>query len=206
MKILVTGFEPFAGSDVNPSERAATALTSTPIVGAEVEIALLPCVDGACERVLLDAVRQHTPDITIALGEHGRETGLGFERFALNLRDYRIPDNAGATVTDQPVIRGAPAGYFTKLPVHTLVERARRAGVPSRVSRDAGTFLCNQAYFALLHARAIGDIGCDGIFVHVPRLPEQAAASGKGQPSMVTETVVRGLRATMDALVGTSGA
>ena len=200
MRLLITGFEPFAGSDVNPSERAASALANSPPPGVEITTAVIPCVDRACERTLLSAVREASPDIVIALGEHGRETGLAFERFAINLRDYRIPDNADNRIDNQPVITGAPAGCFTTLPVEQMAEASRIAGVPARVSRDAGTFLCNQAYYALLHARETRAITCPRVFVHVPRLPEQAASADKPQPSMSTDTVVRGLVAAIETL------
>lgn len=200
VRLLLTGFEPFGGSSVNPSERCVRALADDPPAGVEIATATLPCVDGACEQALLAAVHSSGPDAVIALGEHGRESALAFERLGVNLRDYRIPDNAGATVRDEPVVAGAPAGYFSTLPVRSMCEAAVGAGVPARLSRDAGTFLCNQALFALLHAQAVGDIACPACFVHVPRLPEQSALDGRGQSSMTTSTACLGLRAAIGVL------
>ena len=200
MRLLITCFEPFAGSDVNPSQRACAALTDAPPEGIQLHAVTLHCVDRACERNLLSAVREVSPDAVFALGEQGRESGLAFERFAINLRDYRIPDNADNRIENQPVITGAPAGCFTTLPVEEMAAAAREAGVPARVSRDAGTFLCNQAYYALLHARETRAITSPSVFVHVPRLPEQAATSERVVPSMSTETVVLGLRAAIGVL------
>ncbi|MEM1423899.1 MAG: pyroglutamyl-peptidase I [Planctomycetota bacterium] len=200
MRLLITGFEPFGGSDVNPSEHAARTLEASPPPGTEAVSAVLPCVDRACERALLASVREVSPDAVIALGEHGRETGLAFERFAINLRDYRLPDNDDNEVRDAPVITGGPAGCFTTLPVEEMAEASRSAGVPARVSRDAGTFLCNQAYYALLHARETRAITCPSVFVHVPCLPQQVASTGVPRPSMSTETVVRGLHAAIGVL------
>lgn len=204
MRLLITGFEPFGGSHVNPSERAARALKASPPSGVDAVIEILPCVDRACERALLGAVRRTSPDAVLALGEHGRESGLAFERFALNLRDYRIADNEGNTVAHEPVITGAPAGCFTAMPVDAMARASRDAGVPARVSRDAGTFLCNQAYYALLHARETRAITCPSVFVHVPRLPEQVACADRPHPSMSTETVVRGLVAAIGVLTARS--
>lgn len=193
--ILVTGFEPFGGSDVNPSERAASALASREGFATGV----LPCVDGACDEAVLALIEEHTPSVVIALGEHGRETGLAFERLALNRADYRIADNAGNR-RRSVLAEGAPVAYETTLDVRAMAEASMSAGVPARVSRDAGAFLCNQVYFTLLHARATGRIGCPALFVHVPRLPEQVAKRGNPGGSMGTDVVVRGLLAALSTL------
>ena len=41
-KILVTGFEPFAGSQLNPSQLLVTALQKEEIPGAKLETLILP--------------------------------------------------------------------------------------------------------------------------------------------------------------------
>lgn len=200
MRVLVTCFEPFGGSRVNPSQAALRLLEESPIARVELISATLPCVDREAERVLLDAVDGASPEAVVCLGESNRAAGLTFERVATNLRDYRIPDNAGTLIRDEPVVPGGPDALFSTLPVKRMVEAVRGAGVPAMVSRDAGAFLCNQVTYALLHRlRETGRGDVPAGFVHLPRLPEQCVERPTSA-SMSTETVVVGLRAALSAL------
>jgi pyroglutamyl-peptidase len=92
---------------------------------------------------------------------------------AINVMDARIADNAGAQPIDVPVIAGGPAAYFSTLPIKSLVAGLRAAGFPASVSQTAGTFVCNQVFYALQHTLA--GLGVHSGFVHLPLLPEQAA-------------------------------
>ncbi|MCA9977357.1 MAG: pyroglutamyl-peptidase I, partial [Anaerolineales bacterium] len=42
MKLLVTGFEPFGGSPINPSELVVQTLAKATLPGIELETAVLP--------------------------------------------------------------------------------------------------------------------------------------------------------------------
>ena len=49
--------------------------------------------------------------MVIALGQSGGRPGLSLERVAINVDDYRIPDNDGNRPVDEPVVEGGPAAY-----------------------------------------------------------------------------------------------
>jgi pyroglutamyl-peptidase len=83
----------------------------------------------------------------------------------------------------------AAGGLATGLPAAALARAMRGAGVPARVSRDAGRYVCNHFYFLLLR-RLAGR----AVFVHVPRLPEEAARLGGG-PSLSLDQVEGAVRA-----------
>ena len=51
----------------------------------------------------------------------------------------------------------------------------REAGVPASVSHGAGTCVCNPVFCGLMH-RLQQQPGRRGSFMHLPYLPEQAAA------------------------------
>ncbi|MGS7352765.1 pyroglutamyl-peptidase I family protein, partial [Klebsiella pneumoniae] len=59
--------------------------------------------------------------------------------------------------------------------------------IPASVSQTAGTFVCNHGMYGLLH-QLQGKSGQKGGFIHIPYLPEQAAAH-PGQASMSVATV-----------------
>ena len=127
----------------------------------------------------------------MALGQAGGRTDLSLERIAINVDDARIPDNAGAAPTDEPVVAEGPAAYFSTLPIKAMVAALRAQGIPASVSQSAGTFVCNHLFYALQHRLAGG--GVRSGFMHLPLLPEQAARS-PGQPSMPLQTMLTGVR------------
>jgi pyroglutamyl-peptidase len=60
------------------------------------------------------------------------------------------------------------------LPVRKIEEALLAAGIPSRISNSAGSFLCNACLYSFLSAaEKIQGTRCG--FVHVPYLPEQVA-------------------------------
>lgn len=194
-RILVTGFEPFERDTVNPSWEVARALDGWVCEGAAVQAVQLPCVFGRAIEVLDDALAGCRPTLVVALGLAGTRLEITPERVAINVDDARIADNAGSQPIDQPVIAGAPAAYFSTLPIKAIVRDMRAAGVPASVSNTAGTFVCNHVFFALMHRLATRPelASARGGFVHLPCLPEQAARLA-GVPSMALATQVEGLR------------
>ena len=139
--VLVTGFEPFDGAEINPSQEVARNLNGTVIAGHTVVGALLPCVFGAAIPELQRLLRLYRPALVICVGQAGGRAAITPERVAINIDDARIPDNAGAQPVDRPVVRGGPAAYFSTLPVKAIVAALRAAGLPSEVSPTAGTWL-----------------------------------------------------------------
>ena len=198
--VLLTGFEPFGGEPVNPSWQVALALHGEVMAGAQVVALQLPCVFGAALTVLQQALRQHRPQLVLALGQAAGRCELTPERVAINVDDARIADNAGARPIDQPVVPGGPAAYFSSLPIKAMVAALREAGVPAAVSQTAGTFVCNHVFYGLMHTlnTARGRAGVRGGFMHLPLLPEQAARL-PGQPSLPLATQVAGVRLALAA-------
>ncbi len=200
MRILVTGFEPFGGQSLNPSWEVARALHGLQLQGAQVVAVQLPCVFAQALPALQQALAQHTPDIVLALGQAEGRCDLSVERIAINVMDARIPDNAGAQPIDVPVIAGGPASYFSTLPIKSLVAGLRAAGFPASVSQTAGTFVCNQVFYALQHTLA--GQGVHSGFVHLPLLPEQAAHwPGPSLPSWPLSLQLAAVKQALDLLV-----
>jgi len=192
--VLVTGFEPFAGAEINPSQEVARNLNGTVIAGHTVVGALLPCVFGAAIPELLRLLRLYRPALVICVGQAGGRAAITPERVAINIDDARIPDNAGAQPVDRPVVRGGPAAYFSTLPVKAIVAALRAAGLPSEVSPTAGTFVCNHVFYGLMHVLRTQK-GVRGGFIHLPFLREQAQ---QGQACLPLEDMVFGVALAVD--------
>ena len=200
MRILLTGFEPFGGQSINPSWEVARTLQGAVIAGAQVTAVQLPCVFAQALPALQLALAQQRPDIVLALGQAEGRCDFSVERVAINVQDARIPDNAGAQPIDVPVIDGGPVAYFSTLPIKSLVAGLKAAGFPASVSQTAGTFVCNQVFYALQHTLA--GLGLHSGFMHLPLLPEQAAQwPGPTLPSWPVSVQVAGMQQALALLV-----
>jgi len=198
--ILISGFGPFGGEPINPAGEAVGRLDRRTIVETVVVARELPVVRRACIDAIVAQIREIDPAVVIAVGQAGGRPEITPERVAINVDDYRIPDNAGNQPVDEPVIVGAPSAYWSTLPVKAMVERMRGGGIPASVSNSAGTFVCNHLFFGLMHVLAAEGAIRRGGFIHIPYLPEQAARY-PGQPSMGLTTIVRGLELAIEAVM-----
>ncbi|HEY7398253.1 MAG TPA: HIT domain-containing protein [Gaiellaceae bacterium] len=194
-RVLVTGFEPFGGSTVNPSQLLVERLAAAPPAEVELSTALLPVSYGRTPGALLEALRASDPEVVVCFGQASRRTAITVERVALNLDDASDADNEGV-VSSGPIEPDAPASYWSTLPVDELVAELRSAGVPAAVSRDAGGYLCNRVFFTLMRYAATERPGLMGGFVHVPALPEQTLESDL--PSMPLDVVERAARVVLE--------
>jgi pyroglutamyl-peptidase len=197
--ILLTGFEAFGGETVNASWLVAQALHGKRIAGFGVHAHQLPCVFGQALHSLGAALQVTRPHLVLLLGQAGGRSDLSLERVALNVDDARIPDNQGQQPIDEAVVPGAPAAYFGSLPIKAMVAALQNAGLPASVSQSAGTFVCNHAFFGLMHLLH-QQTGVRGGFMHLPYLPVQAACR-PGQPSMPLATMVGGVRLALRTAV-----
>lgn len=196
--ILITGFEPFGGEDINPSWEVARALHGQNIAGWPVVAERLPCVFAQSLPALKAAIKRHRPRAVLALGLAGSRSAISFERVAINWADARIADNAGQQPLDEPVDTHGPAAYFTRLQIKALAQAVRAQGLPADLSYSAGSFVCNQVFYGLMHAlrrRLTVPAG----FIHLPPLPEQAAAHVPSRPMALADQV-RAIQAVVRAM------
>jgi pyroglutamyl-peptidase len=203
MKVLLTGFEPFGGSSINPSAQVVGRLAQDGVPGVALHSAILPVDRQGGPVTLLNAVRACQPDAILCLGEAARRSAISIERVAINLLDYRMVDNAGHQAVDEPIVLEGPAAYFVTLPVRAMLDAVRMAGIPAELSLSAGAFLCNQVTYELLHYLTTRQLDIPAGFVHLPALPEQVINAYPPMPSMALETMVRGICAVIGALPAT---
>jgi pyroglutamyl-peptidase len=196
-RVLLTGFEPFGGSYVNPSNEACRRLEGEVFNGYRVVVETIPLRYDEMKPKLVEAIEKHGPSAIICTGQSGAST-INLERVAINVADARIPYNCGAQPTDKPIVDGGPAAYFTKLPLRRLLEALKAASIPATISNSAGTFGCNHIFYELMHR--IDETGRDipAGFIHVPPLPEQVV--DKGTASMSVETTAQALRVVVEEL------
>ncbi len=192
-KLLITGFDPFGGESINPAWEAVRLL---PDVIRDFELVKLeiPTVFGAAAQVVIDKAEEIHPDAIISVGQAGGRAAVTPEMVGINLRYASIPDNMGALPCDIPIAEGGPAAYFSTLPVRAMAKAICDAGLPGAVSYSAGSFVCNDVLYSLLHHFDEATVRAG--FIHVPFLPEQTA----DKPSLPLDKTVAALCAAIEAI------
>lgn len=166
--------------------------------GVELRTLSLPTSFGHSLALIERTLDQWPAEIVLAVGLAGGRSGLTVERIAINLDDARIADNAGQQPIDQPVVAGAPAAYFSTLPVKAMVAAIRGVEIEAAMSHSAGTFVCNHVFFGLSHMAATSRPGLRVGFIHIPWAADQAERHGG--PSLDAACVARGLAAALMAV------
>ena len=190
--ILITGFEPFGNSSLNPSGEIVKALQ-----GEDVVTATLPVVFGEASTQLKALIDLHQPSAVICLGQAEGRKEITPERIAINLDDARIADNAGVKLTATPIIEGESDGAFSTLPISEIVAALKADDIPASISLSAGTFVCNHIFFHL-QAYLKGQEVPSG-FIHVPLMDEQSAEF-PGLPTMPLRTMIEAVEIVIGLL------
>ena len=192
-KLLITGFEPFGGEKINPSWEAVKLLPEK-IGDFEIIKAEIPVVFEKAAETVLAKAEELKPNAIICVGQAGGRTGVTPEMVAINLRFASIPDNEGNQPKDVPCISDGENAYFATLPVRKMVEAVSEASIPCSVSYSAGTYVCNDLIYHVLHSyKGTETKAC---FIHVPFIPEQT----NDKPSMELETIAKALEIAIKAI------
>lgn len=200
MKILVTGFEPFGGETINPAFDAVAKIPSE-VAGAEIVKVTLPVVYKECADVLRPAILEHKPDAVLCVGQAGGRFDISVEKVAINLGEARIPDNAGNSPSDEKLVEDGKNAYFASIPVKAIVKNIQDKGIPAHISYTAGTFVCNDIMYRLLHMIETEFQNIRGGFIHVPFDTVQVVNKPATTPSMPTNTISEALVAALEAIV-----
>lgn len=167
--ILVTAFEPFGGKTTNESLRVINQLS------LNCEKLILPVDVSKLEDILSEKDFSQY-DFVVMLGEADRDY-ISLEKFAYNLLDMRIADNAGYQIRETPLIADGKT-FETSLDLSKFVD-----GIEVKASIDPGRYLCNMAYY--LASRKTSKV----LFIHVSNSDE------KDQTKKV-ETIINEIKQT----------
>lgn len=198
--ILLTGFEPFGGSSVNPSIKACKLLMNEIYNGYTVKVEEIPVKFKEIKPEIIKHMDSYNPSAIICTGQSSRPL-ISLERVAINIANARIPYNCGTKPVDETVEQDGPTGFFTKLPLRKLLESLNEAKIPAEISNTAGTFGCNQVFYHLMKHLEDNGINIPAGFIHVPSLPEQVVGSNK--PSMSLEVIAEALRVIIKTISDT---
>ena len=218
-KLLITGFAPFGGEEINPSWEAVRALPER-ILEYELTKLRLPVVFGEAAKIAIAEAEKIRADVVLCIGQAGGRAEVCPELVGINLKNASIPDNEGNQPGDEPIAEGGDCAYFSTLPVRKIADAISAAGIPSRLSYSAGAYVCNELLYSLLahfeggenrqnageNAKENGGENANGNggengrkvragFIHVPYIPEQGKT-----PSMSLDTIKTALKIAIENL------
>lgn len=199
-RILVTGFEPFGGESLNPSQLLLEKLQRESLLLEDVQFELLPVSFENAAQVCLQYLREHSYDHVIQLGQAGGRKTICLERVALNWVESSRKDEVGFRPDGGSISENAPAAYLSKLNLNDVRDQLKSQGHHVTVSLSAGSFVCNYLYFKSQEFVQSKKLSTSVLFVHVPYLPEQAAGKAEGTPFMEFEAMYAGIRDLIEVL------
>lgn len=166
MKVLVTGFKPFLGEAINPSEKLAIELSR---IFPFVESLILPVEFKKSFEILSQKVSSAKPDFIIMIGQAAGRANVCLEKVGLNWVQSDNADEAGVKPKPGKILPDHELALMTRFPVDQVFLELRKAQLPVEISFSAGAYVCNDIYFRVLNE--IKNI--PAVFIHVPLLPEQ---------------------------------
>ncbi|MFM8620663.1 MAG: pyroglutamyl-peptidase I [Candidatus Nanopelagicaceae bacterium] len=188
-KILLTGFEKFHTATSNPTQAIVEELEGSNIPG--LVTAVLPVEFSRSWQILKELIDVSKPKIVIALGQAEGRSQITPEKIAINLDNARIPDNAGNSPINQPIVSGGADGLSSTLPIDSYVEKLKQADIPASISYSAGTYVCNHLFYALQNYCKDKEIRSG--FIHVP-LMESQSNEFPGLPTLPLKTMVQAIK------------
>jgi len=165
-RLLITGFEAFAGRKVNASWQLAQTLAAVERPGLELRALKLPVRWGQPRRLLAQTLARWPADAVLALGE-GKPGQFTVETLARKQRAERA-DNAGRFPLLQPVEINGPDQLQASVDWPDLVQALNRRQIPLQPSCDAGAYLCEETLYTLERMRQLRNGPRQVLFVHVP--------------------------------------
>lgn len=191
-KLLITGFEPFGGEEINPSW---DALRLIPDKVSDFDLVKLeiPVVFSLAAETVINKAEEIGADVILCIGQAGGRDAITPEMLGINLRYARIPDNQGNEPRDEKILENGDDAHFTTLPARKIADAISKKGIPSKVSYSAGAYVCNDVIYSLL-AHFHGTDAKVG-FIHVPYSVEQ-----NKEPSMKLEEIATAIITAIEAI------
>ncbi len=170
LRILVTGFGPFPGAPFNPTPALVRRLTALRRPAFS-DVSLIPYVFdvsyGAVDRELPRLLDEHKPHAVLMFGLAQRTRYVRIETRARNAVTQLWPEAAHTRVRKRAIAGGSDALTFGPH-THRLLRAALGSGVEAKLSRDAGSYLCNYLSWRAIEASCADDGPAFAAFIHVP--------------------------------------
>jgi pyroglutamyl-peptidase len=207
MRILLTGFEPFAGRGINPSWDAAQRLQGVEVGPARIDALRVPVVwRESVATIVRELDREPAHGLVIGGLSFGRPA-ISVEAIAHAIGDvpWQVDNADRALVAERSDGDDlGPDALLATAPVRAIAQAINAAGIPAHVSWDGGAYVSNATlYGALRHAKERG-IALRTTYLHVPGTPEMT--TGTATPSLPLELIVKAFRIACEVIATHDGA
>lgn len=200
--VLLTGFGPFPGAPFNPTGplvKRLARIRHPSLADAKLIAHVFPTSYAAVDRDLPVLIERHKPDVLLMFGLHGRAKTLRLETRGRNALAL-IPDASGKILPRRNIVEDGPPELALPAPVRQMLARARTAGAPTVLSRDAGRYLCNYLCWRAAEAAARKNGPRVAAFVHVPVVSRKVRPRRRAVRRQITlDDLVRVGRALLTA-------
>jgi pyroglutamyl-peptidase len=193
LRILVTGFGPFPGAPVNPTGQLVRALARKPWPGVTLKAHVFPTRYRSVDRALPRLLKEFKPHALIMFGLATRSRAIRVETLARN-RISHHPDAGGFTRGPCAIDPASRRGLPVRAPAAALLRALQRRGLPARLSRNAGDYLCNYVLWHATCAAADRSGPKLAAFIHVPPLSARMTAE---KLQAAGETILHAAAATL---------
>lgn len=171
--VLITGFGGFPRARFNPTGRLVEELAHIrrpAFAKARIVTHVFSTDYAAVDRELPALIRRHRPAVILMLGLAARSKHLLIETRARNTLSILAADAQGFAPRHGAIRLGAPGDRKAANSFARLLAAVRGFGVRTRLSRDAGGYVCNYLYWrALENAERFSNPPLMQ-FVHVPQI------------------------------------
>jgi len=206
VRILLTGFEPFAGRGINPSWEAAQQLHGADVGSARIDVLRVPVVwRESVATIVRELDREPAEGLVIG--------GLSFGRAAISVEAiaHAIGDVPWQADNADVVLAAArsdgddagPDALLATAPVRAIAQAINAAGIPALVSWDGGAYVSNATLYGALRYASDRGITLPTTYLHVPGTPEMT--TGTATPSLPLGLIVTAFRIACEVIATHDG-
>jgi pyroglutamyl-peptidase len=206
VRILLTGFEPFAGRGVNPSWDAAQQLHGVAAGLARIDVLRVPVVwRDSVATIVRELEREPAGGLIIGGLAFGRPA-ISVEAIAHAIGDLPWQaDNADRALSAERSDgdEHGPDALLATAPVRAIAQAINGAGIPAHVSWDGGAYVSNATLYGVLRYSADRGVRLPTTYLHVPGTPEMT--TGTATPSLPLELIVKAFRIACEVIATHEG-
>lgn len=172
--IILTGFEPFGQYPVNPVEKSTKAFDKKIIGGHTVMGIVLRCTYRGAFEELKRVIEATNPVAVVSTGLASRVRGIRFETTGRNLMHGKYPDADKFEPKGQRILENERDSFLAHSDSDRLAQIVNGHGIPTEVSDDAETFVCNALLYLTSHYIEQRRLRMRNVFLHTPWTSEYA--------------------------------
>lgn len=167
-RAIVTGFEPFGPYLFNPTADLAMQLDHQLVANTRISGIVLPATYDTSYQMLLEACRQICPQVVLSLGVFSNIPRIRVEACGRNEMSGKYADKLGVTACGEKIDLLGPDILNVNVDTTAIQLALTSAGIPTDISFNADTFVCNALIYRMMMAINAGLIETLFVFIHTP--------------------------------------